>query len=681
MHGFRVLVLVAVTTVFVASVPSIALGAVEIEPAHAFSGAGSTLLTVPSSTQVIVGVTRLTSVACFDSASCVSVGENSNEGVVVPMSNGRPGEVWVVAGANSLGVVTCPSATLCVAVGDSTTGGLSGGVVVPIRHGTPARAQRVPGVASLEDVACYSTTSCVAVGHQNGEVGGNGVLVRITNGVIEPAQTIRGSVWLTSIACSSPTACVAVGAQSAGLGVVVRVNDGLAGAPRLVKKPMFLEGVACPSPDTCIAAGYGGAGYGGFILPITDGTPGSVEAVLGTIAVLRVACSSVKFCVALGGDRANQEIVVPITNGALGNVHKVPGVYSPAEVVCTKAISCSTVGTDTSGEGVVVPISDGVPGGPQGVPGSRSLDGLACPSTSFCQTVGSDGSDQGVAATANPSNCVTSVSFGLYTAVASQSCLIKSGTIYTNSGPVALNGLEITPRTGIVKIGTAPGQGSLYADNAEVSIGRFMVYSGPVPTISLAASFSLRAGARGFFAGLPVEGDLTLRASSGGGLHIDAKAGLPRDLGGSSVAVSIDLAGSRTITSAELSADHISIHVVNEEIGLTELSLSYHSAGDTWSGRATVGLPTPDGTQLSGDISIAEGHVTQFGASIENADLALGPDGIVLDSAGLKIVAAPAPPSIKGTIGVTAGPPIPLGAHDYPAVGIHGSVKYIFQQS
>jgi hypothetical protein len=55
----------------------------------------------------------------------------------------------------------------------------------------------------------------------------------------------------------------------------------------------------------------------GVVVPITDGTPGTVHVVAGTYQLSGVACSSATSCEAVGwkSSKESQAVVVTITNG------------------------------------------------------------------------------------------------------------------------------------------------------------------------------------------------------------------------------------------------------------------------------------------------------------------------------------------------------------------------------
>jgi hypothetical protein len=73
-------------------------------------------------------------VACAGVTSCEAVGQtsSSDQGVVMPITNGVPGTAYVVSGTTVLSGVACPSDTACVVVGangwtsDITSGSVAG---------------------------------------------------------------------------------------------------------------------------------------------------------------------------------------------------------------------------------------------------------------------------------------------------------------------------------------------------------------------------------------------------------------------------------------------------------------------------------------------------------------------------------------------------------------------------
>ena len=137
---------------------------------------------------------------------------------------------------------------------------------------------------------------------------------------------------------------------------------------------------------------------------------GPVQVIAGVSGLAAVSCNGKNFCVAVGTGPEGGE-VLPITDGTPGTVSVVTGSdqdlsdLSLASVACTGPSSCVAVGGALEpyigglkqGVGVLVPISDGVPLGEvtvtgQGLPGSAdyvSLSAVSC-YQSTCVAVGDD---------------------------------------------------------------------------------------------------------------------------------------------------------------------------------------------------------------------------------------------------------------------------------------------------
>ncbi|MGO9298961.1 MAG: fibronectin type III domain-containing protein [Acidimicrobiales bacterium] len=309
---------------------------------------------------------------------------------------------------------------------------------------------------------------------------------------------------------------------------------------------------------------------------------------------------------------------------------------------------------------------------------STTVDGLTNGRTyTFTVTAtNSAGSGRGSAASnpVTPQSCVTSVNFGLYEAIAeSGSCLEQNGDIYTDTGPIRLNGLEFVPKSGMVKIDTSAQQ--LYADNASVMVGQFLVYSGLIPTTNLALSFGLGINDDDSIGDLPLSGPtLEVDVTSEGELTLTVAVNLPAGLGskaGASITAILD--NSVGLESVVVDASDIEIPVGVEQVGLQELSLEYDPPTNTWQGSAQVALPSPDAPVVAGSITITDGQVTQFSIGGSNLDLPLGPDGVFLDSIAADIGILP-PSYVTGTGEISAGPEI----EGESAADIQGSLNYTF---
>jgi Protein of unknown function (DUF3344) len=272
-------------------------------------------------------------------------------------------------------------------------------------------------------------------------------------------------------------------------------------------------------------------------------------------------------------------------------------------------------------------------------------------------------------------SCVASAAFGLYKATAEDgSCLVKNGLTYTDTGPVNLNGLDLIPNSGAITIDTNPGHEKLSADDATVRIGNFPVFSGPIPATSLAGSFDLKTDKKAKIGGVQLGASIELTASGTAGLTVTGTVSLPKKLGGAVVALTVTMDTAHGLDAAGMSAKNFFIPIRGLKVGLKAFSLSYDLVADTWSGGATVGLPTPSGTEVAGTIVITHGQVTRFSVAAHNLNAPLGPDGVFLQDIGADLALAPPPPAITGTASITAGPTI-KGAS---AISVDGSLGYIF---
>jgi hypothetical protein len=296
---------------------------------------------------------QLWGVACPTESTCVAVGENSTEGVVVVMTNGLPGPAQVVPSARVLYGVACPTATTCLAVGHDASG--ANGVVVPVTDGIPRAGESVsPG---LLGIACPGPATCLAVGQS---AVGVGVVLPITNGSAGGEDAVTGTERLDGVACSSVTTCEAVGGTVGNGGVVVPLTGGVAGPAQVVAYTTELRAIACPGTTTCQAVGnLSGYDNIGVIVPITAGTPGARREVTGTEGLSGVACATATNCQAVGSQRGNGGLggtVVPLTDSTAGPPVAVRDAWLVSAVACPTATACEGAAADRFGEGAVVAI-------------------------------------------------------------------------------------------------------------------------------------------------------------------------------------------------------------------------------------------------------------------------------------------------------------------------------------
>lgn len=327
-----------------------------------------------------------------------------------------------VPGTAALFAMSCEDASTCLAVGYAGDVGSTEGVVVPITNGKPGSAQLVPGTDELIGVSCSSTTTCLAVGGSGGTLPYNeGTLVPIKNGTAGKVEVATASLTLSSVACSGSTTCIAVGVPAASLNssgsLVLSITNGAPGTYRIASVDE-LNAVDCLSATSCLAVGDNSEGEGAAV-PITNGVPGSPHAMPGTSAFTMnaVSCSDAGACDAVGvdeqegGTNAGAGVVVPISNSDPGTAHIVANnaLYG---VACVNATTCLAVGTG-SGSGIMLPITNGVPGSPQGTETSDEiLIGATCANATTCWAVGATSSQGALASLAVPQAPVTYVALG-----------------------------------------------------------------------------------------------------------------------------------------------------------------------------------------------------------------------------------------------------------------------------
>jgi sugar lactone lactonase YvrE len=255
--------------------------------------------------KLVRAASSLSGVACAGS-SCLAVGRSVHHvGVVLPVSNGKPGAAVPVAGATDLSAVACPAAGSCVAVGHQNLDG----VVVVVTGGVPGPVQVVShlvGGLDLTGIACPTTTSCFAVGTESTGPGTvQGALVAVTAGVAGPEQAVAtGGGGLRAITCTTPTVCVAVGttvvvAQVEGLSVPVLAGHAVPGHP--VPAASALDGVACTNPVQCLAVGPG-AGSSSALVPLSSGIAQTNSIATLPATLVAIACAGPGLCESVGTD-------------------------------------------------------------------------------------------------------------------------------------------------------------------------------------------------------------------------------------------------------------------------------------------------------------------------------------------------------------------------------------------
>jgi hypothetical protein len=319
-------------------------------PANALRGRGQTA--------------ALEAVACPAVGSCVAIGSyvdasGASREMVLSQSRGA----WTAArelvfsptsASVELSALACRTAGSCVAVGSSRqqAGSSSSHPVVvsdaggswgaPVQVALPAGVSGAQN-ATFSSIACPASGSCTAAGYYQLEAADfepptdRAILAGESAGVwgataaiaLAPGLSRAGGEQLKSVACPELGACVAVGSYEDGDGdehpLALGESHGAWGAAIPIVAPAnagggastSLEAVACPSHGACEAVGQydvrGGAvapmavngsasGWGHAVEIASPHGAGSGPGLLE--ALLSVACSGARFCLAVGGEIA-----------------------------------------------------------------------------------------------------------------------------------------------------------------------------------------------------------------------------------------------------------------------------------------------------------------------------------------------------------------------------------------
>ncbi len=197
-----------------------------------------------------------------------------------------------------------------------------------------------------------------------------------------------------AVSCPATNTCLAVGTNGAQ-GAIAEIGNTTSSAPEVAKDTVTLSGVACMTTSSCLAVANDNSTHVQGILPITGGSPGTLEAVANTFSFAGIGCSDESTCYALGENQNLQGMIVPTTNGIPGSAELVgqpTGSFSSGtdilSIACASSSSCTMVGNQDS-TGIVVPLTGGVPGTPVSVSGTTSLVSISCETANLCLAVGS----------------------------------------------------------------------------------------------------------------------------------------------------------------------------------------------------------------------------------------------------------------------------------------------------
>ena len=260
---------------------------------------------------------------------------------------------------------------------------------------------------------------------------------------------------------------------------------------------------------------------------------------------------------------------------------------------------------------------------------------------------------------------LTSVKLGPAELLAS--CFTKNGDVYTATGRVRVNGIDLLPQGARVTVDLAKAK--ITVDEAKVKLGTTTLYVGRIEwSPSVKKTFSLPGGT--MIGHLPVRGSITIslqpdRADLEGQVELPGMAGL-----GGTLKLGATNKDGPKLDVFEITATGLSVG----RLGIDELSLKYKrtSGGDRWEGGAGLLIPRPvSPMKLRGSVALLNGKFK--GASLEadriNQHIAYG---VFLQR--LRGALEIDPLAVEGTVGISAGPDV-LGK---TLVGMEGTVKATF---
>jgi hypothetical protein len=282
---------------------------------------------------------------------------------------------------------------------------------------------------NLAAVSCPKASACVAVGHSRNAHGNIAPLAKSWNGhtwtgryVPRPAGAIYAT--LTALSCTSATYCIAVGDYVARLGapnttrLAARWN-GKSWKLILSTGAGFLDAVSCSAYDACTAVGGTNPDTGDYVstpvaerwndhswagerVPVFPGPSG--------IAFTGVACTSARWCVAVGYDFNLGDMSKPISaRWTPSSAWKAEPISPPpappnttftftitGAVSCSSSTSCTVIGNSSNSDGDSIPMADrwngrrwtNLP-----VPSSIIFGGISCPTAQMCLAVSGQQTD------------------------------------------------------------------------------------------------------------------------------------------------------------------------------------------------------------------------------------------------------------------------------------------------
>jgi hypothetical protein len=292
----------------------------------------------------------------------------------------------IASNADEILGMACAAPSHCLAVGLDAT-------VATVDYGVHGAVETIAGAGTLNGVACMTSTTCVAVGY--GADGTGGIVVTLgRRGAAPWAATSSRHVsrGLSGVACPSASGCLAVGD-----GIVV-ITNGIPGSVQALPAGVSLIGVACATTEACEAVGTVDAADGNgpaVWAPITNGVIGTLQRVSGSEVLEAIACPTLTTCLAVGEANGYGGLVA-ITNGTSGAIQDFADIYDAYSISCPTADVCAVAGYATGGIGpaqAVVALDQGRIGAARILEGGTTYPEVVCTSTEVCLVAGTPTAD------------------------------------------------------------------------------------------------------------------------------------------------------------------------------------------------------------------------------------------------------------------------------------------------
>jgi hypothetical protein len=258
-------------------------------------------------------------------------------------------------------------------------------------------------------------------------------------------------------------------------------------------------------------------------------------------------------------------------------------------------------------------------------------------------------------------------------------CFVKTGNTYQSAEgtPVDLNGITLQPSDfGSVIFNASTGEiksvGAVQVDAQHGSGAPIYIYTGtidwkPAPVSSKALTEQVTTIAlppetndqTAHIDGLAVDGDLNLAFTQAHGATFTGNAWLPLPIWGQeALGITGTLSfstkpGTGIVSDTEtIQKDSWSIFGL---VGVKTLKATYDPVADSWSGAATIVIPTPNQLTVGASLSVVGGKFHSFGASVDNLNIPIaGP--VWLQEISFQFGVDPT--TLGGSLGISFGPEV-----------------------